>query len=48
MARAAGIRRAYVVDPVVHPGHHQFAERIGFRQCPDPDDPAASVFELEL
>lgn len=48
MARASGIRRAYVVDPVVRGGHHHLAERLGFRCRPDPEDPAATIFELEL
>ena len=48
MARASGIRHAYVVDPVVHKEHHRLAHRLGFRPRPDPDDPAAIVFELAL
>lgn len=48
MARRSGIRRAYVVDPVVADDHHRLAEGLGFRQRPDPEDPAAVVFELEL
>lgn len=48
MARASGICHAYVVDPVVRGGHHHLAERLGFRSRPDPEDPAATIFELEL
>lgn len=48
MARASGIRRAYVADPAVSREHHQLAQRLGFRSRPDPEDPAATVFELEL
>lgn len=48
MARASGIRRAYVVDPVTRGEHHHLAERLGFRCRPDPEDPAAAVYELEL
>lgn len=48
MARASGVRRAYVVDPVGHEGHHRLAQSLGFRPRPDPEDPAAIVFELEL
>lgn len=48
MARASGVRRAYVVDPVTEKDHHRLAERLGFRSRPDPEDPAATVFELEL
>lgn len=48
MARAAGLRRAFVVDPVGHAEHHRLAQHLGFRSCPDPEDPAATVFELDL
>jgi len=48
MARASGIRRAYVADPVVRGEHHVLAQSLGFRSRPDPEDPAATVFELEL
>ena len=48
MARAGGIRRAYVVDPVDQKEHHRLADRLGFRPRPDPEDPAAVIFELEL
>lgn len=48
MARASGIRHAYIVDPVGRKEHHRLAHRLGFRSRPDPEDPAATVFELEL
>jgi GNAT superfamily N-acetyltransferase len=48
MARASGIRHAFVVDPVVRGEHHRLAQSLGFRSRPDPEDPAATVFELQL
>lgn len=48
MARASGIRRAYIVDPVGSEEHHRLAHSLGFRRRPDPEDPAAIVFELVL
>ena len=48
LARASGVRRAFVVDPLGGDGHHRLAERLGFRRRPDPEDPASIVYELEL
>lgn len=48
MARARGIRRMYAVDAVRCAGAHTLAERLGFHPRPDPEDPAATTFELIL
>jgi len=48
MAREGGIRHAYIVDPVGRAEHHRLALGLGFRSRPDPEDPAATVFVLEL
>ena len=48
VARTQGIRRMYAVDAARSAGAHRLAEQLGFRSCPDPEDPAATTFELEL
>lgn len=48
IARMRGIRKMFAVDAFRDAGAHALARRLGFRPCPDPDDPAAVTFELEL
>lgn len=47
-AKARGIRRMYTSDPIDGTAPHELATRIGFRQRPDPEDPAAVIYELDL
>ena len=48
IARRRGIRRMYAVDAARCAGAHSLAERLGFHARPDPEDPAATTFELVL
>jgi GNAT superfamily N-acetyltransferase len=47
-ARVRGIRHMYAVDPIACEKTHQLALRLGFRRRPDPDDPAAMIYDLDL
>lgn len=47
-ARSRGVRRMYSAHRVEGPGAHTLAERLGFRPRPDPEDPLATTYELEL
>lgn len=47
-ARARGIKHMYAVDAARCKGAHSLAERLGFRPCPDPEDPVVTTFELTL
>jgi GNAT superfamily N-acetyltransferase len=47
-AHAQGIRHMYSVDAASCESRHRLAERMGFRRCPDPDDPASVIYELDL
>jgi len=47
-AKARGIRHMYTTDPLEGAGRHELAARIGFRRRPDPEDPAAVTYELDL
>ncbi len=48
VARMQGIQRMYAVDAARCAGSHELAGYLGFRSRPDPEDPAAVTFELEL
>jgi GNAT superfamily N-acetyltransferase len=48
IARARGVGRMYAVDAVRCAGAHTLAGRFGFKPRPDPEDPAATTFELVL
>ncbi len=48
VARANGKRRMYAADAVSNEKTHRLAARLGFRRVPDPEDPAAVTYELEL
>ena len=48
IARAAGVRHMYAVDAAGCEKTHRLAARLGFRRRPDPEDPAAITYELEL
>lgn len=47
-ARANGKRRMYAADAVGNEKTHRLASRLGFRRVPDPEDPVAVTYELEL
>lgn len=47
-ARANGKRRMYAAGAVACEKSHRLASRLGFRRVPDPEDPAAVIYELEL
>lgn len=47
-ARMRGIRRMYAIDAARCAGAHALASYLGFQSRPDPDDPAAITFELDL
>jgi acetyltransferase len=48
IARESGIRHMYAVDATRCAGAHLLAERLGFHSRPDPEDPVATTFELNL
>lgn len=47
-ARARGIRHMHAPAPARSEGGAQLAPRLGFRRCPDPNDPATVIYRLEL
>jgi GNAT superfamily N-acetyltransferase len=48
VARMRGIRTMYAIDAARCAGAHALASYLGFRSCPDPQDPASITFELTL
>lgn len=47
-ARIRGVRRLFAIDAARSAGSHRLAERLGFRSCPEPDDPAVLTYELDI
>lgn len=48
MALQRGIRRMYAIDGSSQADAQAFAERLGFRSRPDPEDPLVTTLELVL
>jgi GNAT superfamily N-acetyltransferase len=48
IARSRGVHRMYSADAARCHGTHRLAERLGFRERPDPEDPVVVTFELAL
>jgi GNAT superfamily N-acetyltransferase len=48
VAQSRGVHRMYSADAARCGGTHRLAERLGFRERPDPEDPVAVTFELVL